>query len=1746
MFEITDLFIINIINDILKSDNNIKKNIYISFQNMLNNHYESIISIIYRFNSRRGFSKCFTKTHLSPVLKSIRFTHKYKKCVNEFYRLLAKADKKTIEDFGKIMETIPHEEKSAKFVKELRSSIKSQAGGKVVLYGNKMMEVDDFEKVQETGIKGSMFSFFKNVANYADPGTMDNATTNLLKAFHTLYVAGANTAAITISMALHRFLGLNTGINGTDPVNSTSSSGYSSSDNTGIANNSNGSGNGPSSEEGADSGSEEGDGSGSAQTSVQPDSTGDTLASSGTSTPETDLIEDTGSGEKSEQEESDEKEDEASGESNIFDTGSGKGMSEMIHSGEDTFNRGVEGAREMANEAKEKIGNALGEAREKANELGNKFANSETGKKISSAVEGSREMANEAKEKIGNALGEAREKANELGNKFANSETGKKISSAVGEAREKAEKAVSKAKEMGKKITESKSGMKAARALQRAKEQAKKIRKNIEKKMSREHKTHEHRHEHHHEHHSEHHASHHSHHSHHRGGDISFSKYVEKKTKELKKMEQQLLKIRRESPEKYFLEGKISILTKLLNGISPEKIGDPDQLANRIEYLTKIKIPRKKTKYEYFELQEQLARILLFKKDYEDYNFYGGGNGEDSPKTSDDNGWSDSQKEKYNVLQAQLTSLKEKQVTEDETLANDFATIEANKSKGANNSSDEEMDSDKEQLVQAQTTVTTDKDDLVQAKSKKLQDQNARLEAYEKMNQDYQNKHKGQTQDMASLDRDNYNTIHSALKRPIDSTITIMQEIVTAIMDSPPVQIITDMLEKEELLLAMGSLTDLFSVSIDMTGFYLDVVTGLMSSTTPANLSDGTGDKLKNMKIQIEVASLKNKLELFQKKVAEEIACIEIDDNTALSNDKYIDELKEELLTQKLNAAKKYKIICDNEIKEDKELKEAKEKEKEEKEKKTNSLISTIKGEIYKKLSEFENNAQGDDSQEKVVRILLDKAKNIVKESEESPHTLLEILQDSPNESPQYERTRVLLNLYKICDDILKSNFKGSPDEKQLTAAKSAVSKLKNYLIQNISKINPEEGKNVSTVDKLNAYGSKAFEDSKMASQTAYRKVIKNLEDESNRFFTQYSESKEKAAQKRKARQDARNAASQQGGAPQLELGVVMANNYHLIEKMDKNELLKLIEQMMSQLSKLPPLKSDAEIKGALVFMIYESNLILVFDKTFNKPIGQWTIPGGGRDKGDSIAKTAQKELMEETKGLLYIPEEVFNKRNCTDIYTTFGYYRCYFIEIIGNFDITKYDKTTKKDHHYNETTEICSYNMKTGTKSDGFKINESFITGRAKKAIELYNEAYNIKPLKINVELKRVNGTVYGYPPDITIQYIASLSKDSTDSVKVNDGDKKRGEHDNDDSEDDEDETGDNKGTIANILTHATGIGLGVYTAKLSRDALKKRENNLDLHVVIPDNTTIPDNTSSQFKEAIEGTSSSDSNVHPIKPSPSNASSNTPSIKPLPASSNEPSSASSDTSLLALPSPASKSADLGNLKNLITDTPLSYLPDKTQIVPVGTQSNTSPVSSVTSSNAFLYPSSYSVDTSLNADLAAPKSVDRVKTDSEMKQYVLELGSKTLANENPEEIDNKIDEIQKNVAGKITDDSERSTFNTLVDSIQKNVSKMSTSLATGLATGATHLTTGLINGAQNNPQVVAIMLAGLLQMTVNKQMSINNLLYNLNTFGDSLSDGTFVQSLTNMGHSLGSVARLSHVGGKLSQEDSQEDLEHLE
>jgi hypothetical protein len=71
MYDCSDPFIINIINDILQSNHKIKENIYISFQNMLNEHYDSIISIIYKLktNSKnvKTFSCCFTKKQLSQA-----------------------------------------------------------------------------------------------------------------------------------------------------------------------------------------------------------------------------------------------------------------------------------------------------------------------------------------------------------------------------------------------------------------------------------------------------------------------------------------------------------------------------------------------------------------------------------------------------------------------------------------------------------------------------------------------------------------------------------------------------------------------------------------------------------------------------------------------------------------------------------------------------------------------------------------------------------------------------------------------------------------------------------------------------------------------------------------------------------------------------------------------------------------------------------------------------------------------------------------------------------------------------------------------------------------------------------------------------------------------------------------------------------------------------------------------------------------------------------------------------------------------------------------------------------------------------------------------------------------------------------------------------------------------------------------------------------------------------------------------
>jgi len=75
---------------------------------------------------------------------------------------------------------------------------------------------------------------------------------------------------------------------------------------------------------------------------------------------------------------------------------------------------------------------------------------------------------------------------------------------------------------------------------------------------------------------------------------------------------------------------------------------------------------------------------------------------------------------------------------------------------------------------------------------------------------------------------------------------------------------------------------------------------------------------------------------------------------------------------------------------------------------------------------------------------------------------------------------------------------------------------------------------------------------------------------------------------------------------------------------------------------------SDLNLTGALILIIHNDSLLLLHDKAFNyrdlngKLKFSWTIPGGTREIGDSIATTAMKELFEESKGLLYIHETYF------------------------------------------------------------------------------------------------------------------------------------------------------------------------------------------------------------------------------------------------------------------------------------------------------------------------------------------------------------------------------------------------------------------------------------------------------------------------------------------------------------------------
>lgn len=83
----------------------------------------------------------------------------------------------------------------------------------------------------------------------------------------------------------------------------------------------------------------------------------------------------------------------------------------------------------------------------------------------------------------------------------------------------------------------------------------------------------------------------------------------------------------------------------------------------------------------------------------------------------------------------------------------------------------------------------------------------------------------------------------------------------------------------------------------------------------------------------------------------------------------------------------------------------------------------------------------------------------------------------------------------------------------------------------------------------------------------------------------------------------------------------------------------------------------------------YELTVILIH----NKRKKLYECPGGKIDKGDSIFKTAAKELSEETANLFKFPKYIFNINNSVDISSGKRLYKTFILNIAG--PINKYNK---------------------------------------------------------------------------------------------------------------------------------------------------------------------------------------------------------------------------------------------------------------------------------------------------------------------------------------------------------------------------------------------------------------------------------------------------------------------------------------
>jgi len=160
--------VIDIIQQALKGPE--KKFIYISFQNILNNHYDTVFDIIHHFKDIRLKDvkefKVFQIKEMPQDLDKITFSTKYKKAVDKFYDMLSENSSDTSDKFCDLLDTLPHEKKSAIFLLKLKLRCRKMIGGDIT-------DLDDDDAIEKSKKKGMITRNMRRILHALYASTMN-------------------------------------------------------------------------------------------------------------------------------------------------------------------------------------------------------------------------------------------------------------------------------------------------------------------------------------------------------------------------------------------------------------------------------------------------------------------------------------------------------------------------------------------------------------------------------------------------------------------------------------------------------------------------------------------------------------------------------------------------------------------------------------------------------------------------------------------------------------------------------------------------------------------------------------------------------------------------------------------------------------------------------------------------------------------------------------------------------------------------------------------------------------------------------------------------------------------------------------------------------------------------------------------------------------------------------------------------------------------------------------------------------------------------------------------------------------------------------------------------------------------------------------------------------------------------------------------------------------------------------------